>query len=174
MILTCPRCATRYLIDESHVWSTGRTVQCEACGQRWRATGTGEVPIAPPPPEPVTPEPAPEPAAPFPAFAPVETAGGFAKSPPAIVEPDVEPVVAEEPLVAPSLFRAVPTRLRPTSSREVSPLGRALAILFIVLVVLAGLVLFRDAIVRAVPGVAPVYKSLGLDHVFLFADGAHV
>ena len=51
MILTCPRCATRYLVDANQLWTTGRTVQCDACGQRWRASGSGAPPAprAPPP-----------------------------------------------------------------------------------------------------------------------------
>lgn len=46
MILTCPRCATRYLADDSQVWADGRIVRCEACGRQWRAYGTGVRPQA--------------------------------------------------------------------------------------------------------------------------------
>ena len=35
MILNCPNCSTRFLIDPSALGSAVRTVQCGACGHRW-------------------------------------------------------------------------------------------------------------------------------------------
>lgn len=66
MILTCPRCAARYVVGEDQVGPQGRKVKCTACGEIWRVE-----PEVPEPPEPyivVEPEPeiesvdAPEPA----------------------------------------------------------------------------------------------------------------
>jgi predicted Zn finger-like uncharacterized protein len=37
MILTCPRCATRYLVGEDEVRPQGRKVKCTACGELWTA-----------------------------------------------------------------------------------------------------------------------------------------
>jgi predicted Zn finger-like uncharacterized protein len=37
MILTCPDCATRYVVDEQRIPPQGRAVRCAACGSRWTA-----------------------------------------------------------------------------------------------------------------------------------------
>ncbi len=36
MILSCPNCSTRFLVDASALGSAGRTVQCGACSHEWR------------------------------------------------------------------------------------------------------------------------------------------
>ena len=55
MILTCPRCAARYVVGEDQVRPQGRKVKCTACGEVWRVE-----PELSEPPEPyvvATPEP---------------------------------------------------------------------------------------------------------------------
>ena len=55
MILTCPRCAARYVVREDRVGPQGRKVKCTACGEIWRAEA--EVPEPPAPYIVVQPEP---------------------------------------------------------------------------------------------------------------------
>ncbi|HSA82888.1 MAG TPA: zinc-ribbon domain-containing protein, partial [Geminicoccaceae bacterium] len=38
MILTCPRCSTRYHVDPASIGASGRTVRCAGCSNRWLAT----------------------------------------------------------------------------------------------------------------------------------------
>ena len=57
MIVTCPACSTRYLVDERNLGATGRMVRCSQCGHSWyEAPPAGEPlrvdlsePEAPPP-----------------------------------------------------------------------------------------------------------------------------
>lgn len=58
MILTCPRCAARYVVGEDQVGPQGRKVKCPDCGEVWlaRADPELEIPtdpylIAPPEPQ---------------------------------------------------------------------------------------------------------------------------
>ena len=63
MILTCPACATRYLVDSAAIGEQGRRVRCARCGNSWN-----QQPEAAPPPEPrrATPRPEPSPDRPRP------------------------------------------------------------------------------------------------------------
>ena len=47
MILTCPRCAARYVVGEDQVGLQGRKVKCTACGEIWRAKPESPEPPVP-------------------------------------------------------------------------------------------------------------------------------
>ncbi len=60
MILTCPSCATRYLIDPAALGDTGRLVRCARCSHSWIERPPEDMPKRVdvlPPPERVTPLP---------------------------------------------------------------------------------------------------------------------
>lgn len=51
MIVTCPSCSTRYLVDPAAIGPDGRRVKCARCSHLWRESAVEPV-AAPPPPEP--------------------------------------------------------------------------------------------------------------------------
>jgi predicted Zn finger-like uncharacterized protein len=69
MIVTCPSCSTRYLVDPAAIGQGGRRVKCARCGHLWRESSVEPVPAAaaPPEPQPVLVGPAARAAAPLPA-----------------------------------------------------------------------------------------------------------
>jgi predicted Zn finger-like uncharacterized protein len=182
MILTCPRCATRYLTDPLLVWTTGRTVQCEACGQRWRAVGEAVPPdpVAEPPPPaepaphaeavPLADEPAPRAGpvdeAPAPETAAPVEAGPFTPAVRRVAASDWHATLPGTP-AAPDESLQVdlsrpPPRLTTSFGSRPSGAGPWVVIAVLFLVALAALVMFRDLVVEILPGLAPLYAALGL------------
>jgi predicted Zn finger-like uncharacterized protein len=44
MILTCPRCSTRYHVDAAGLSAGGRIVRCASCGERWKVKPPADTP----------------------------------------------------------------------------------------------------------------------------------
>jgi hypothetical protein len=55
-----------------------------------------------------------------------------------------------------------PTRLTSSFGTAPSRVGRWVAIAFLVMIALAAVLMFRDVIVSALPGLAPIYAAMGL------------
>jgi len=68
MIVTCPSCSTRYLVDPAAIGHDGRRVKCARCGHIWRESAVEPV-AAPAEPQPVLVGPAATQAAPPPSAA---------------------------------------------------------------------------------------------------------
>ena len=159
MILTCPQCATRYLVDDGQMRPEGRKVKCAACGEEWRVSAEGENIPAPAaaPPEPPPPEPTPSPVA----------DPGMATVAPvleAVDQDDSAPVaVVAEPPVLESLFVApINTDSKPAAAKGSGPLSNLLLGLVILAVLAAGAFAFRMEIVRIAPKTAPINSAFGM------------
>lgn len=68
MIVTCPSCSTRYLVDPAAIGHDGRRVKCARCGHQWRESAIEVLPPPAPAPRPVlvgpaAPQPMPPPSA---------------------------------------------------------------------------------------------------------------
>jgi predicted Zn finger-like uncharacterized protein len=148
MILTCPNCSARFMIDGSALVSGGRTVRCGACGHSWHQM-----------PEPAQ---AAEPAA----------ANRTAFAPPPI--PPAEPVV--EPPPAPETPRPADEKPRrdevevEAAATHAAPRRRGLTrvlVWFLFVFVVAALVLggyrYRNEVVRIWPPAMRLYEVLRID-----------
>jgi hypothetical protein len=133
------------LIEADQVWTTGRTVRCEACGQEWRAFGQG-APPAPPAADVVHPEVQREPAA------------------------ETEP--KPESMPAPPLFLAAPPP-RAKVRHGTPGLAWVMGSLIVLAAGAVAAVVFRDQIIQADPELAAVYAALGLETPRVSPRGPH-
>ncbi|MFO0389806.1 MAG: MJ0042-type zinc finger domain-containing protein [Alphaproteobacteria bacterium] len=46
MILQCPACNTRYLVPDTSIGATGRTVRCAKCKHTWQVAGVAQPPMS--------------------------------------------------------------------------------------------------------------------------------
>jgi predicted Zn finger-like uncharacterized protein len=161
MILTCPQCATRYLVDDGEMRPEGRKVKCGACAEEWRVSADGE---ADPPRPPVEAPPSADSDPPEVVAAPVfEVVGQETSVRETIGARETTGAVVAEPPVLESLFVA-PIN---TDSKSAAPAGSLpLSNLLLAVVILAVLAVaafaFRVEIVRIAPNTAAIYSALGI------------
>lgn len=185
MILTCPKCATRYLVDPAKIGRAGRDVRCARCSHEWWAEPPAESQAAPE----IAPSP---PAAPPAVDSAVEAAIDAA------VAPAVEPAVAATPAIAAETqtpaeaaavapraeLRAIDPPLSPAEDVSFQEVGRReqirsnlpalvkpkrriggvilLAVVVLALAIFNGLVLARETLLAAWPPIAQVYALIGM------------
>lgn len=182
MILTCPSCATRYMVDATALGQGGRTVKCVRCGHRWHQTPVedalpaAEAPTTEPVSEPeqeqeqepeptpepeiaaeVEPAPEPEPEAPPAAAATTEDAELAAAMTAATAETDDAAAETPEPP-------------RPASQPAVAAAASGgswlwvgwLTLVTVVAGIVAGVALFREPLVAFWPPASQLYEIVKL------------
>jgi predicted Zn finger-like uncharacterized protein len=162
MILTCPKCATRYLVEDSEIRPEGRKVRCSTCGETWRVTAQSAAAES-------TLEALPKPTADSPAEA--EREPGVETQDPEVSS--LAEITAEA--AAPPILETIRTEadealiVAPinTQSRAAGqPKSNLAANLGLAIIVIAALVVaafsFRAEIMRLVPATSGVYGALGL------------
>jgi predicted Zn finger-like uncharacterized protein len=139
MILSCPECATSYFVDDARIPPAGRRVKCSSCGHRWLAGPDGPI---------------------------VEADRTAPPPPPMEVEPEAaapEPEVAPEEVDPPPPFRR-PIRPVPVARAD----GRSSALVWagaaaLAAALIAGVIVFREQVVRIWPKSSAAYAGLGLE-----------
>lgn len=167
MILTCPKCATRFLVDDSAVRAGGRKVRCSVCGEEWRvdpgAEATEDL---------------------RPALAPVADSLATDAVSPAEIEvlADSDADTAATSVVGAEPLSLAPRRAAPPPANEtsiVSPIGARARlpakaaprsrlgaswglVVLVILAIVVTLFGFRREIVRVWPTAGGIYASLGI------------
>lgn len=146
MILTCPDCATRYVVDDERIGPQGRAVRCAACGTRWTA-----MPEA-------------EPAAAEAVHGPLPDLAAAAEPEPA-PEPDFTELAFEpRPLPADELPRAFRDKVQTQKRvRQAAATGAIWAgMIGILALLIAAAVVLRQDVARLWPRTAGAYAMVGL------------
>ena len=149
MILTCPRCATRYTVEASKFPAEGRNVRCAKCGHVWHQAG----PEAEAQADLAEPAPMPQPVAPVPVFAAPEPEAPRRSAFVAPTAPEPSSEVDEtEPVARPQRAR----------SPILAIVGWA-GLVATVLLIGWATVNFRQNITMLWPKAASLYATLGLE-----------
>jgi predicted Zn finger-like uncharacterized protein len=148
MILTCPNCSARFMIDGHALGEGGRTVRCGACGHSWLQL-----------PEPAMAEPGAEPAAAFePAPPPVPAEAGPPPLPEAPLAPD-EKIRRGRRREQAALAEA---GAAPKRSRGLTRVLVWFLFVFVVAALVLGGYRFRHEVVRLWPPAMKLYEVIGL------------
>jgi predicted Zn finger-like uncharacterized protein len=149
MILTCPDCATSFVVDDSLVPPAGRKVKCSNCGLRWMARPEADEADEPDEPDDVVP------------VEPEEFAAADEPAEPAEEEPAPVAVADEPPAeVVPLKPRRSLPPPRPRSDGRVMVWAGAAAV---AAGVIAAAMVFRAQVVELWPASSAAYAGLGLD-----------
>ena len=142
MILTCPECASRYLVGDDSIGAAGRSVRCSSCGARWTAHAD-DAPAA------AAPIASSAPAAPSPSSPSLESAAAA----PDALEDGAEPL--------PKVFRErAATRQKVREAMAAGAVWAGLAAGFLLLI--GATVLLRQDVARIWPRTAGAYAAVGL------------
>ncbi|BAK65094.1 hypothetical protein SLG_04190 [Sphingobium sp. SYK-6] len=122
MILICPQCATRYVVPDSAIGSSGRQVRCAACRHNWFQEGIEIQRPEPAPAEPASAVPAsPAPAQPMPPVQPDVAAAFPPVSAPAVPEPAAPEPPFPAPETAPPVQREPEASPAPVTAEQAVP-----------------------------------------------------
>ncbi|WP_189052063.1 DUF3426 domain-containing protein [Aliidongia dinghuensis] len=159
MILTCPACSTRYLVDPAAIGASGRTVRCARCQHSWHQDLPADqaIPKVTRPAEMSTPPVMPTVSS---AFEDRPAAEAPAKPAEPVSTPESMPsfMGRPEPIGTERNLPALPRR-----QRRISPflVGWAALVLIVVLLV-AGLWFAREPLVAAWPPLGRLYALAGI------------